>query len=59
MARFLGFSGPHGGRIFDVFYLIVGFNGFESGSRPVDQVNHSQHPGDVFERLGDSSGAQS
>ena len=31
---------------------------FEAIFRPVDQANHSQHPGDAFERLGGSSGAQ-
>ena len=38
-------------------FRIFGILGFEQGFDPADQENHSQHPGDAFEHLSHSSGA--
>ena len=40
-------------------FRIFGILGFESIFLPADRGDHSQYPGEAFERLGHSSGAQS
>ena len=45
--------------IFLANFRIFGILGFESRFLPADRGDHSQYPGEAFERLGHRSGAQS